>query len=44
MFEKEANIAESGRKRELSKTFSQKLINGGVGIRMSWVENFQKIN
>ena len=29
MFEKEAHTAESGRKRELSKTFSQKLINGG---------------
>ena len=29
MFEKEANTAESGRKRKLSKTFSQKLINGG---------------
>ena len=39
MFEKEANTAESERKRELSETFSQKLIYGRVRIRMSWVEN-----
>ena len=44
IFEKEANTEELGQNRELSKIFSKKLISGEVGLRMSWVENFRKMN
>ena len=43
-FWKDANIERLGQKKELSKIFSLKLISREVGLRMSRVENVQKIN